>query len=702
MRPRHVPRVPHVPQIEETGCGAAALASVLGYFRRAVPLAELSAACDVGRDGVSMATLVKVSAEYGLTATGRRAPQDRHGIRAVLEVPGPAIALMRGGHYVVLDRIDRRGRAVVVDPAGIRTQEDLGTLAERFAGMVLTFAPAEGLLPGERASRGVGRRHREQAESAGTVLRRWWSQEERPVRHLLAGAACCAALSAVAAAAGALTVRDLNRPAVLAWTALAAVSAIVGVGAGRLLGERALTRSSTRRTRRLVAALLTRAPGFYHRRHCGELAARPQRIDSAALTMTQLVADGLGAVIAAVVLVAVCGRLAPSGAVVLLVGSAAAVAVTSAGRRTDHELAAADAATGAARDGEVATDLISLETVMAEASGDQLLARWVAAADRQRGARARVMARAQLRDRVVVSLDAATLATALWVAGPRSTVPVATLLVLAVLGLLLQQRIRYLAQAGVELRSVAAAMRLAQDVEDAPGAGGHPTAPVPAPVVAAVSFESVHYGHQRFRAAVLSGVHLELPAGACVVVTGASGCGKSTLCGLIGGVLMPWSGTVLVEGRPPRLGDPAVRVVPQRPVLVSGTVADNLLLGRAAVDPSRLWEMLRLVELDRVVAARGGLAAVVEEDGRNFSGGERQRLALVRALVDAPHVLVLDEATSNLERPLEDRILARLRATGAALLVVAHRLPSLLDDDQVLRLEGGRLEPARVSTGSAA
>ena len=181
-------------------------------------------------------------------------------------------------------------------------------------------------------------------------------------------------------------------------------------------------------------------------------------------------------------------------------------------------------------------------------------------------------------------------------------------------------------------------------------------------------------------------------------VIGGTGSGKSSLMNLIPGFYLPTRGQVLVDGIGTDQWDPArlrqhIGVVPQKAVLFSGTIRDNMLWGNPDADDAAIWKALETAQAAQVVRDKGGLDAIVEQGGRNFSGGQRQRLTIARALVRAPRILILDDSASALDLATEAALRGAIRTLSPKPLVfvVSQRASSVMHADQILVLEDGSI-----------
>jgi ATP-binding cassette subfamily B protein len=198
---------------------------------------------------------------------------------------------------------------------------------------------------------------------------------------------------------------------------------------------------------------------------------------------------------------------------------------------------------------------------------------------------------------------------------------------------------------------------------------------------------------------VLSGVSFTAAAGRTTAVIGSTGSGKTTLVNLMPRLFDATSGAVRMGGVDVRELHPDllwghIGLVPQRPYLFSGTVRSNLLYGKPDATEEELWHALATAQAaDFVREMEGGLDAPVSQGGTNVSGGQRQRLAIARALVKRPELYIFDDSFSSLDTATDARLRQALRrdTAGATLVIIAQRVSSIVDADQILVLDGGRI-----------
>lgn len=237
-------------------------------------------------------------------------------------------------------------------------------------------------------------------------------------------------------------------------------------------------------------------------------------------------------------------------------------------------------------------------------------------------------------------------------------------------------------------------------VLDTEGTVRSPLRPVPLPEAApVVSFDDVSFTYPGAQVPVLQGVSFTARPGQMTAIIGSTGAGKSTLLGLIPRLYDRTSGAItlggvdIVDVRLEELWS-RIGLVPQRPYLFSGTVASNLRFGDEDATDERLWAALALAQgADFVSAMPDGLDSPIAQGGTNVSGGQRQRLAIARALVADPRVLLLDDSFSALDVATDARLRAALRPAmrQTTMIVVAQRVSSILDADHIVVLEDGRV-----------
>jgi ATP-binding cassette subfamily B protein len=239
-----------------------------------------------------------------------------------------------------------------------------------------------------------------------------------------------------------------------------------------------------------------------------------------------------------------------------------------------------------------------------------------------------------------------------------------------------------------------------QEVLDTSTSVVPPSAPVtPTAVRSSLELRDVGFHYPGAEHAVLSGVSFRCEAGTTTAIVGSTGSGKTTLVNLVARLFDVTAGAVEIDGVDVRDLDPQhlwsrIGLVPQRPYLFSGTVASNLRYGLQSATDDELWEALTIAQAaDFVAAMPGGLDAVIAQGGSNVSGGQRQRLAIARALVRRPDLYLFDDSFSALDLATDARLRAALAPStrDAAVIVVAQRVSTIAGADQILVLEDGEV-----------
>jgi len=212
-----------------------------------------------------------------------------------------------------------------------------------------------------------------------------------------------------------------------------------------------------------------------------------------------------------------------------------------------------------------------------------------------------------------------------------------------------------------------------------------------------IELRHVTFGYSRLDKPIVEDINITIHSGSRIALVGASGCGKSTVIRLISGLIRPWSGEILYDGRSIDEIDrseftSSIAVVDQNIVMFHDTIAQNI----------RMWDET-LDDFDVILAARdagihhdimereGGYSAIIADGGKDFSGGQTQRIEIARALAVDPTILIMDEATSALDAETEYEVVKAIWARGLTCIVAAHRLSTIRDCDEIIVLDHGRV-----------
>jgi ATP-binding cassette subfamily B protein len=678
-------QVPYVPQLASGDCAAACLSMVLRHFGCNLALAEVRRACGAGRDGTTLEALARSAERLGLAAKLVKAPA-----AALPALAPPAILHWQFNHFVVLERASAR-RAVVLDPGRGRCTVDAAELRRSFTGFALALAPG----PSFRRA------------SAGTAIlpRLWQAVRVNASAYLLvAMASLTLQLLGLLLPASIHVLVDVvlgSRqvqllPYLVAAFALAGASRVAITVVRNWLIQTFAFNLDVHLTTRFVEHLAHLPLSFFLARRPGVLLRRAE--DSAAIrgflsgrAFTVLLDAVTVAGFAAMLLYYHLGL----GGLIVALGGLRLWSAKVASQRVSAAAAQHLEAAGV-ENAAVVESLLRFEVVRAMRLEPWLLARIREQTLRRLTAGARSDRIALYAACANVALDGVGLAALLWWGGRGIVdhqIGMGTFTALVTLRALFSSPLENLVRSLPDLHLLQQQLAQLDDVLDEEGepSGGETLEPGPA----AVRFENVSFRYAGEAPFILEDVSFCIEPGDSVLLIGLSGAGKSTLGRLLGGLVEPTRGRVLIDERPighyERRGlRRSVAIAPQAPQLFDATVRDNLLLGGPAADDEELWRALEVACLaDFVRSLPQHLESRIGQGGLRLSKGQRQRLALARALVGKPALLVLDEFASGLDLETEARIHQNLAQLDCTRIFISHRLSSHPPVDQVLIVKRG-------------
>jgi len=686
-------RTPTVLQMEATECGAACLGMVLAYHGRWVPLDELRNACGVSRDGSRANNVLRAARSYGLDAKGWRVEPE-----VLADNPLPAIAFWEFNHFVVVEGVDRTG-VWLNDPASGPRHVSHAEFDESFIGVLLTFTPTPAF-------------HRE-----GNAPQLWSATlrqlaSARPALLFLLITAVLALLPSVAAPAALkifvddVLVRGLEgwlRPLLVGIVFAALLQGMLMWLQGHAMARLQLVLGASFGLQ-FFRHLLSLPTTFFAQRYAGDLASRA---DAATETGRSLRQQIIGAVSAALVVVFQIALMLLYDPVLTTIGVGIAVAnaailqLVARARLDGTRRVLREAARLAAVS---VGGIQAIETLKASGLEQDFFGRWSGLQARLINARTRLQVTDIWTNAAPLLLASLGSAAVLWLGALRAMQGDMTIGSLVAFQSLLMGffgPVATLVGIAANLRSLRAALERAHDVIDAPPDPALSQRPVDGEnegrLSGSAELRGVTFGYSPLEEPLIRDFDLVLRPSARIAVVGVSGSGKSTVARLVAGLLTPWTGELRFDGQPLATRSRAVVAaslgfVEQHIALFQGTVRENITLWDTTLSDVEILAASRDACVhDTIVARLGGYDGAVTERGADFSGGEAQRLEIARALVHRPSLLILDEATASLDPMIEQRVLDNIRRRGCTTLIIAHRLSTVRDCDEIIVLERGRL-----------
>ncbi len=695
-----LPRIPPVKtptilQMEAVECGAASLGIVLAHYGRWVPLEQLRVDCGVSRDGSNAANVLAAAQKYGLQGGGFKIELD-----GFTEVPIPVVIFWEFNHFLVFEG-SKDGKVYLNDPAYGRRTVTEQEFDKSFSGIVMTLEPGPDFKRGGR-----------KPSIFGSLRKRLRGIKIAVTFCILAGLGLVIPGLAIPTFSK-IFVDEILIGGSTRWLG----PLLVGMGLAALLRaaltalqQHFLMRSSTKlaitSTGRFLWHVLRLPIDFFMQRYAGEVS---NRIGSNRLVASVLTGDLATSVIGLATAIFYAALMWYYDPVLMGIGVSISMLNLFVLRMIARKRADESQRMLQESGKLMATSMGGvqcIESIKAAARESDFFARWSGYQAKSSAAEQRLAASTAFLDMVPVGLSMLATALVLGVGGFRvmeGSLTIGMLVAFQTLLVSFSRPINDMVRLGGVIQRLTGDMKRLDDVTNyqIDSAFTAEQAERPADPERRLSgfleLRNVTFGYNRLGTPLLEDFCLRLAPGDRVALVGTSGSGKSTIARLISGLYRPWSGEILFDDKPrgelPRnLLANSFAIVDQDIFFYEGSIRENLALWDTTLPDDAIQRAAKdAVIHDDITSRRGAYASKVEEGARNFSGGQRQRLEIARALAIDPTVIVLDEATSALDAATEKVVDDNIRRRGCTCVIVAHRLSTIRDCNEIIVLEQGKV-----------
>nr|WP_302135784.1 NHLP family bacteriocin export ABC transporter peptidase/permease/ATPase subunit [uncultured Schaedlerella sp.] len=688
-----VAKVPVVMQMEALECGAASLTMILAYYGKWIPLEQVRADCGVSRDGSNARNVLKAARSYGLWAKGYRYEPE------TLKREGkfPCIIHWNFNHFVVLNGF-KGNKAYLNDPAKGSYSVSMETFDESFTGICLMFAPGENFAPGGKP-KSMMEYAKKRLKGSGTAI-----------AFVVMTSIITSLMGLINPAFSRIFLDRLlsgkNPDWVLPYFAALAgmgviqiiVTWINAVYSLRINGKMAVVGNTT-----YMWKVLRLPMEFFSQRMAGDIkqrqGANAQIAGSLVNTFAPLLLNTAMMIFYFVVMLRYNVVLTMIGITSIIMN----MVVSNIVSKKRINLTRVQMRDAGKLSGTTVAGIEMIETIKASGAENGFFEKWSgyqASVNTQRVKFERLNQYLGMVPTLVSSLAG----TAVLVMGVYLTMQgeFTVGMIMAFQGFLssFTAPAGTLISAGQTLQEMRTQMERVEDVMEYPADVSYENDEVRedeeySKLSGCVEMKNVTFGYSRLAEPLIRDFNLTLKSGSRVAFVGTSGCGKSTLAKLISGLYKPWSGEILFDGKAISEIDRSaftgsLAVVDQDTILFEDTIANNIKMWDNSIEDYEMILAAHDAKLHEDIMQRDeGYNYKLTEGGKDFSGGQRQRMEIARVLAQDPTMIILDEATSALDAKTEYEVVESIKKRGITCIVVAHRLSTIRDCDEIIVMEKG-------------
>ena len=687
--------VPTILQMEATECGAASLGMILAYYGRWLPLEVLRQECGVTRDGSNADNILKAARRQGCVAkafAGRSS--------ALRKKEFPLILFWEFNHFLVMEGF--QGDTVYLnDPAMGRRTVSWDEFQESYTGVYMKITPGEEFKK-------EGERYSVVKAIAAKLMEDKWA-----LAFLMVLGACMVLPGLAVPVMGQIFIDDifsLKHPEWIKKLLAAMFGTMVLLGIMTAMRATALTYWQKKLTLADSSGFfwhVLRLPvAFFQQRYAADIASRIQFNEMNAEVLSNQAATAVLDLLIALFYLALLFQYSVPLTLIGVSVSVVNIAVLLYMRRRQTDLTMRIQQDEAKAYGVLMSGIMMIENIKATGSEGELFAKWSGYSAKATVATQEMKMWTMKVKLLPLLLGGLNSALIMAVGGFTIMEGMMTAGVYMAFNNLIarfQEPVQKLLMLGDTLRNVEMQMQRLDDVKrykidslNYPDAD-QTVAFTGNRLSGEITMKDVSFGYSPLDPPLLEHFDMHLEPGRWAAVVGASGSGKSTLAKIVAGLYEEWSGDVLFDGVKRReIPRPVIvnslAAVDQDVFQITGTVRDNITMFDKSIPPADIVQAAQDACIhEDILKLTGGYEAAVAEGGLNFSGGQRQRLEIARALAANPSILILDEATSAIDPVTEQKCLENIRRRGCTCLIVAHRLSTIRDADEIIVLEKGKV-----------